>query len=251
VDFDPVKAKAEGRLPEGMDEATAALFPSEFEESALGLIPKGWKVGTLGEIVMARGGFAYKGDSFKDIGHPVVKIKNIVGDGTVNFSDAQCVDDDLASKTAKFSLKDGDVVIAMTGATIGKTGIIVTDGKNPYLNQRVAKFESKLKGQTYTWFVFVAFQYGFIFEQVVNAAQGSAQPNISTTGIESVRLVLPSNEDLLLTFNDIVTPLFLRWIDNQKQSQTLTTLRDTLLPRLISGQLRINQAQQIMGEVGA
>jgi type I restriction enzyme S subunit len=215
VDFDPVKAKAEGRLPEGMDEATAALFPSEFEESALGLIPKGWKV------------------------------------GTVNFSDAQCVDDDLASKTAKFSLKDGDVVIAMTGATIGKTGIIVTDGKNPYLNQRVAKFESKLKGQTYTWFVFVAFQYGFIFEQVVNAAQGSAQPNISTTGIESVRLVLPSNEDLLLTFNDIVTPLFLRWIDNQKQSQTLTTLRDTLLPRLISGQLRLNQAQQIMGEVGA
>jgi type I restriction enzyme S subunit len=50
VDFDPVKAKAEGRLPEGMDEATAALFPSEFEESALGLIPKGWRVGTLGDV---------------------------------------------------------------------------------------------------------------------------------------------------------------------------------------------------------
>jgi type I restriction enzyme S subunit len=51
VDFDPVKAKAEGRLPEGMDEATAALFPSEFEESALGLIPKGWRVGTLGDMM--------------------------------------------------------------------------------------------------------------------------------------------------------------------------------------------------------
>ena len=51
VDFDPVKAKAEGRLPEGMDEATAALFPSEFEESALGLIPKGWSNVSLKEVV--------------------------------------------------------------------------------------------------------------------------------------------------------------------------------------------------------
>ncbi|MCB1660385.1 MAG: restriction endonuclease subunit S, partial [Pseudomonadales bacterium] len=50
VDFDPVKVKAQGKQPEGMDEATAALFPSEFEESALGLIPKGWRVGTLGDV---------------------------------------------------------------------------------------------------------------------------------------------------------------------------------------------------------
>ncbi|WP_051284233.1 restriction endonuclease subunit S [Desulforegula conservatrix] len=249
VDFDPVRAKQEGREPEGMDADTAALFPDSFEESELGLIPKGWKVGTLGDISCVKGGFAYKSEVFCDAGSPVVKIKNIVGDGTVDLLDAQFIADEIANKTQKFGLKDGDIVIAMTGATIGKTGVIVTtEDQVPYLNQRVAKFDSNLQGFNNSWFIFVAFQNKFIFEQVVNAASGSAQPNISTNGIESVCLVIPDNNELMSIFNEYISVIFQGWIANQKQSKTLTQLRDTLLPRLISGQLRLPDAESMVEE---
>jgi type I restriction enzyme S subunit len=240
VDFDPVHAKQQDRAPEGMDETTAALFPDSFEESELGLVPKGWRVGTLADITSVKGGFAYKSEAFGEQGSPVIKIKNIVGDGTVNLLDTQYIALEMAEKTIKFALKDGDIVIAMTGATIGKTGVIVTNGDQvPYLNQRVAKFEPNLFGHNNNWFVYIAFQNSFIFDQVVNAASGSAQPNISASGIESVRLVIPSSHDLLSVFNEIASPLFSGWIANLKQAQTLANLRDTLLPRLISGQLRL------------
>jgi len=247
VDFDPVHAKQKGRAPEGMDEATAALFPDSFEESELGLVPRGWRAGTLADVTTVKGGFAYKSEAFGTEGLPVIKIKNIVGDGTVNLLDCQYISAEIAEKTKKFVLKDGDIVIAMTGATIGKTGVVVTvDNQMPYLNQRVAKLEANSSGHNNSWFVYVAFQNSFIFDQVVNAASGSAQPNISTNGIESVRLVLPSKSELLSTFNDIVSPLFNSWMANAKQAQTLATLRDTLLPRLISGQLRLTNMEGVV-----
>jgi type I restriction enzyme S subunit len=240
VDFDPVHAKQQGREPEGMDASTAALFPDSFEESELGLVPMGWRVGTLADVTTVKGGFAYKSEAFGLLGSPVVKIKNIVGDGTVDLLDAQFIAADMAEKTKRFALADGDIVIAMTGATIGKTGVVVTEENQiPYLNQRVAKFEPNSNGNQNSWFVFVAFQNSSIFDQVVNTASGSAQPNISTSGIESVRLVLPSNHELLKVFDNIAAQLFKGWIANQKQTKTLAILRDTLLPRLISGQLRL------------
>jgi type I restriction enzyme S subunit len=230
-----------------MDEQTAALFPDRFVESELGMVPLGWEVGTLGNVSTVKGGFAYKGESFCDKGFPVIKIKNIVGDGTVNLIDVQYVSSEIAEKTKRFALQDGDIVIAMTGATIGKTGIIVTNEFIPYLNQRVAKFEENSKGQNNKWFVFVAFQNLFISDQIVNSASGSAQPNISTTGIESVRLVIPKDTKLLSVYNELVSPLFNSWISNHKQTQTLATLRDTLLPRLISGQLRLPDVEEMVG----
>ncbi|MDO8767833.1 MAG: restriction endonuclease subunit S [Burkholderiaceae bacterium] len=240
VDFDPVHAKQQGREPEGMDASTAALFPDSFEESELGLVPMGWRVGTLADVTTVKGGFAYKSEAFGSVGSPVVKIKNIIGDGTVDLLDAQFIAADMAEKTKRFALVDGDIVIAMTGATIGKTGVVITEKNQiPYLNQRVAKFEPNSSGNQNSWFVFVAFQNSSIFDQVVNTASGSAQPNISTSGIESVRLVLPSSHELLKAFDNIAAQLFKGWIANQKQIQTLANLRDTLLPRLISGQLRL------------
>jgi type I restriction enzyme S subunit len=249
VDFDPVHAKKVGRTPEGMDEATANLFPDDFEESELGLVPKGWGVGKIGDVSTVKGGFAYKGESFSDEGLPVIKIKNIVGDGTVNLRDVQYINSELAEKTQKFALQDSDIVIAMTGATIGKTGVVVTYESKAYLNQRVAKFEDNSAGENNKWFVYVAFQNKLISDQVVNSASGSAQPNISTAGIESVRLIIPKETKLLSVFNELVSPLFNNWISNHKQAQTLANLRDTLLPRLISGQLQLSELKSNLNKV--
>ncbi len=243
VDFDPVHANA-GTQASSLPPEIQSLFPSTFVESSLGLVPEGWGVGTIGDLANVKGGFAFKGDSFCDSGVPVIKIKNIVGDGTVDIEGVQYVDIEQAEKSKKFLLDDGDILMAMTGATIGKTGIVVTDSQAPLLNQRVAKFEPKSQDLNNGWLIYTAFQNGFMADQILNAASGSAQANISTSGIESAKLMLPANPSILKAFEDIASTIFSGWIENHKQSKTLSILRDTLLPRLISGQVRLPDIEE-------
>ncbi len=242
VDFDPVHAKAEGRIPEGMDSATAALFPSTFTPDGL---PEGWGIGKVGDVAKAKGGYAFKSKDFTDAGNPVIKIKNITNDGKVVIEGSQCISDDIAAKADKFRLGDGDLVMAMTGATVGKSGLIVTTDSIPYLNQRVAKFESSKFGSKIAWFLFCLFKQEDIFSVLVGAAQGSAQPNISSSGIEAIKTVIPSDK-VISAYCEVVDHLFKLWIHNEKQKQTLAALRDTLLPKLISGELRVDTATETL-----
>ena len=247
VDFDPVKAKMNGEQPEGMDAATASLFPEKLVESELGLIPEGWDAGTVGSVTAAKGGYAFKSKQFVDEGNPVIKIKNITSAGTVTTSDCQCVDDDIAKTASRFKLSDGDLLMAMTGATVGKSGIYVSDGRDGYLNQRVARFESKVDSTQPCWFTYNLVNKDSIFEQIVGAAQGSAQPNISSKGIEQVKTVIPTF-DLISKYQELVAPLYAKWISNFRENSQLSELRDTLLPKLLSGEIELGQTEE-MAEV--
>jgi type I restriction enzyme, S subunit len=238
VDFEPVKAKMNGEQPEGMDAATASLFPEKLVESELGLIPEGWDAGTVGSVTAAKGGYAFKSKQFVDEGNPVIKIKNITSAGTVTTSDCQCVDDDIAKTASRFKLSDGDLLMAMTGATVGKSGIYVSDGRDGYLNQRVARFESKVDSTQPCWFTYNLVNKDSIFEQIVGAAQGSAQPNISSKGIEQVKTVIPTF-DLISKYQELVAPLYAKWISNFRENSQLSELRDTLLPKLLSGEIEL------------
>ncbi len=238
VDFDPVKAKMNGELPEGMDAATASLFPEKLVESELGLIPEGWEAGSVGSVTTAKGGYAFKSKQFIESGNPVIKIKNITSSGTVNTLDCQCVDDDVANTASRFKLSNGDLLMAMTGATVGKSGIYVSDGRDAYLNQRVARFESKVDSSAPCWFTYNLVTKDSIFEQIVGAAQGSAQPNISSKGIEQVKAVIPTR-DLISKYQELVSPLYAKWISNFKENSQLSELRDTLLPKLLSGEIEL------------
>jgi type I restriction enzyme S subunit len=255
VDFDPVidnalaagnpipdelAARAEVRrqaLANGTANRDAAeAFPDSFQETEeLGWVPEGWEAGTIGTIAKAIGGFAFKSNAFKERGFPVIKIKNIVGNGTVLIEGAQCIDLEDSNKALKFALEDGDLLMAMTGATVGKTGLVVNEIRNAYLNQRVAKLVGR-NHENLSPFLFCFFREQKNFDTIVSTAEGSAQPNISSSGIESVECPIPS-EDALILFVDSVNSNFEKWISNHKQSKTLTKLRDTLLPKLISGEL--------------
>ena len=221
--------------------ATAELFPSAMQESELGEIPEGWEAGSIGDVATARGGYAFKGSQFEEYGNPVVKIKNIVGDGTVKLTGTQCVDDAVAETAYRFQLNDGDLVMAMTGATVGKTGLVLTLGEKVLLNQRVAVFQSKYFGSKISWFLFCLFARKDIFDVVVGTAQGSAQPNISSSGIEAVPIVVPAYE-VLEQYLSVTDGLFKFWLENNRQSENLSSLRDTLLPKLLSGELSISAA---------
>ena len=266
VDFEPVKAKIQAKQncqdperaamcaisgksleeleqlnPETQQQlkTTAALFPDALVESELGEIPEGWCVGSIGDVAKAKGGYAFKGNSFVEEGNPVVKIKNITGDGRVDLTGAVCIDDEQAQGAERFKLNDGDLLMAMTGATVAKIGFVATAGKAVYLNQRVAKFESEKFGSKISWFLYCCFQRQSIFDSVVGAAQGSAQPNISSTGIESTKLVL-SSDDLIVAFCEHADSLFKKWLSNINENSMLEENRDILLPKLLSGELEIN-----------
>lgn len=246
IDFDPVKANKEGLPFDGLSPEIQALFPSEFEDSELGMIPKGWAAGCLGDFTKVQGGFAYKSKTFIEVGYPVVKIKNIIGDGTIKLADCQCIDDDLASATQKFKLSNGDVLMAMTGATVAKSGLFVSDGRTSYLNQRVARFKSSLDIET-NFFTYLNVNQPSVFNTIVKTAHGSAQPNISAKGIEQTSAVVPS-VDTISAFENIASNLFDKVISNNTQNVTLAKLRDRLLPKLISGQISVGEATQELAE---
>jgi type I restriction enzyme S subunit len=225
---------------------TASLFPERLVDSELGEIPEGWSVGCIGDIAKAKGGYAFKGSSFSSNGNPVVKIKNITGDGRVDINGAVCIDDDLANSSNRFKLCDGDLLMAMTGATVGKIGFVITEGKSVYLNQRVAKFESDRFGRKISQFLFCCFERESIFSLVVGAAHGSAQPNISSSGIESVSLILPVDE-LIGIFCDKTNFIFKEWINNLSGNSILEEIRDAVLPKLLSGELALTDKVENLG----
>lgn len=264
VDFDPVKAKIaakkHGNDPQlaammaisGKSEdeinqmpadkrkqlvETADLFPDEMMDSELGEIPKGWEIGKIGEVYTSKGGYAFKSDEFIEEGFPVVKIKNITNSGYVDLSDTQKVSFESTTNKDSFVLRNGDVIMAMTGATIGKVGIIANHtNKKCFLNQRVAKFYPVNKPDNLNWFIYLFFRREENTIAILSMAQGSAQPNISTTGIDNVRAIIPDSK-LLNRFNLIVDPLFKVWISNSIQSKKMSETRDILLPELLNGRL--------------
>ncbi|GEB72201.1 type I restriction enzyme, S subunit [Pseudoalteromonas carrageenovora] len=217
---------------------THAHFPNEFEHNEqLGWIPKGWENGTFKDIADGLSGYAFKGKDFSETGFAVLKIKNITTDRSVVIKDVNRVSPEVIDKLQRFLLNDGDIIMAMTGATVGKFGVLVSeDDEAYYLNQRVCKLTPKMeKGDP---FLFSALNQPGVEEGILSAAQGSAQPNISANGILSTNLLVPSKKTIEI-FNRLLEDIYERKITLRKECYKLTKLRDTLLPKLISGELQV------------
>ena len=220
-----------------------ALFPADLEETEMGWVPKGWKNGNLSDITKILSGFAFKSKDFGDDGKSVIKIKNITIAKTIDIDDTQKISEIIAKDANRFLLLDGDILMAMTGATVGKFGVLATkNNEEYYLNQRVAKFETEKKA-----YLYCVLNQESTDRFITNTAQGSAQPNISAKDILSTPLLIPSAE-LINTFNDFISHLFYRMIANTKANLTLTNLRDTLLPKVISGELSLEDLPDLVDQ---
>lgn len=148
-----------------------------------------WEEKRLGEICKLQGGYAFKSNSFKDEGIPIIRISNISNDN--NYLNLEnLVHYDEISNDENFTILKGDLLIAMSGATTGKTSISNYDGKC-YLNQRVGLFKSKTDKLNYSYLV--QFVYSPVFgSQLIQFLVAGAQPNISSKDIESVTIPFPS-----------------------------------------------------------
>ena len=243
------KIELNRRINENLEQQAQALFKSwfvdfepfkdgKFVNSELGMIPEGWRVGTIGDYCKIRSGFAFKSSWWTEKGVKIVKIKNISSSGILNMDDCSYVSKENVSKAKEFSLKPGDILIAMTGATIGKFCLVPALKEEMYVNQRVGKFFLGENPIMKIPFIHGLLKCENIISQIINKGQGSAQPNISGNDIETIPIIYPP-EDIISKYNELVSPYFSMIIENISACDFISQLRDTLLPRLMSGELAI------------
>ncbi len=244
VDFDPVHAKLEGRAPEGMDEATAALFPDGFEESELGLVPRGWRVEPLTEVFDFKEGPGIRNWQYtnSDQGTKFINIR-CIQDGDLSLATASRITDEEANgKYAHFHLQEWDVVVSTSG-TLGRSAIVRHQHLPLMLNTSVIRFRPirpKMDfGYCYQYLNSAEFLY-----KLESMASGSVQKNFGPMHIKQIYLVCPS-ERLIARYESITRPLFEKLVANRERIANVATLRDTLLPRLISGQLRLPEVESL------
>jgi len=207
-------------------------------DSELGEIPEGWRVGKSGNLILLQGGYAFKSKDFRKTGrNGIVKIKNIQNN-LVDINNTDFVADSvIGALDSKFRIESGNVLIAMTGAEVAKLGIVPKNNKSLWLNQRVGLFKEKVDfGIMFIYLLFSKPEYQKLLKD--KGTGSSAQPNISSTDIESIDIVMPTY-NILNRFGSIIQPCFVKIIENLNQIQTLIKTRDTLLPKLMSGEIRV------------
>lgn len=246
VDFDPVRAKMEGRAPEGMDEATAALFPDSFEESELGLVPKGWKVHRLGDVVDR----ITKGTTPTTLKRPFVasginfiKAESITDDGGFIPHKFAFIDSETHGLLRRSQLEAGDVLISIAG-TIGRIAVMSEDFVPANTNQAVALIrpvQDRFPSGLVSRFLQRSESQQLMGERVVQAVQA----NLSLGSLSDLKVILPPPEVLRLLYQTGMAEIDSSKLLNRRRVRTLTDLRDTLLPRLISGQLRLPEAEAL------
>jgi type I restriction enzyme, S subunit len=249
VDFDPVRAKQQGLAPAGMDEAAAALFPDSFEESALGLVPKGWECIDLAELTKRFGGSIQTGpfgsqlhaSDYVKSGVPVVMRKDIVNRRASTESVARIGTAD-ADRLSRHKLQAGDIVFSRRGdverhALITEREVGWLCGTGCLLLRSGPQWKSP-------GFLSMLLDASSARTWLVQHAVGATMPNLNTGILGSVPVVLPS-PPVLRAFEELVSVTEDQRSRNASMAETLATLRDTLLPRLISGQLRLPDAEAL------
>ncbi|MDO5414630.1 MAG: restriction endonuclease subunit S [Bacillota bacterium] len=201
-------------------------------------LPEGWELKKIGDIAHVKSGYAFKSEWWINEGVPVVKIKDIQGN-TIDFGDLSHVSEDHAEIAKQFYIVEGDLLIAMTGATIGKMALVPYSEKQMVVNQRVGKFFLGESPAEKVAFLYMTLQQNWVQELIVMiAGSNAAQPNISPFDIEKIKVVY--NEDMVDEYNRRSAPFIEEILQLRKQNQNLATQRDMLLPRLMSGKLEVN-----------
>ena len=244
VDFDPVRAKMEGRAPEGMDETTAALFPNGFEESELGLVPTGWRVGQvadLGDVICGKTPPTAQPENYgTDV--PFITIPDMHSLLVVTSTNRSLSHLGADTQKKKY-LPVGSICISC----IATPGLVVRVTVESQTNQQINSVVP-LNGWGKAFPLFLLRRIGDAVR--AGGSGGSVFHNLNKSDFEELKVLLTTTE-LAQKFDDIVEPQVSKIIENQLQARTLATLRDTLLPRLISGQLRLPEAEALLEEACA
>jgi len=192
---------------------------------------------TISQLITIQNGYAFKSKDFINDGiHQIIKIRNI-SNGIVDIVNPDYVSNDVIKDLqCNFKIESGDILIAMTGADIGKLGIVPNTNRFLWLNQRVGMLKEKFPNSKYMAYLQLKSEFGQ--DHINSTATGSAQPNISGTGIEECGFPNVSEKEITACSNQIGY-FYKKIIVNLGQIRTLEKLRETLLPKLMSGEVRV------------
>ncbi|MGU5542568.1 hypothetical protein, partial [Aeromonas hydrophila] len=236
VDFDPVHACARGEQPAGLAPEVAALFPDSFEESPLGLVPRGWSLSQLSE--------AYEINPTRKLKKgEMAPYLDMASVATSGHTVAGVADREMGSGT-KFI--NGDTLLARITPCLenGKTAFV------DFLSQEQTGWGStefvvlRPKAPLPAYHGYLLARHTAFREHAIQSMSGTSGRQRVQNDVLSRYLVTVPSEKVAMAFNDVISPLQQKITENHRQAQTLANLRDTLLPRLISGQLRLPDAEQ-------
>ncbi|MBN1210795.1 MAG: restriction endonuclease subunit S [Myxococcaceae bacterium] len=237
VDFDPVQAKAEGRHPAAMDPEAAALFPSKLVDSKLGRIPEGWGHQKVSDVVMGVFDGPHATPPEATHGPIFLGIKNLTGTA-IDLSEVRHISEsDWPQWTKRVEPRQGDIVFTYE-ATLGHFALI-PPRLRCCLGRRTALARPKSDCHfLFHWFVGESFQR-FLKTRI---HPGATVDRILLTDFPSYP-VLATPQALVDRFEALAAPIWSRIHANQSESRVLADLRDTLLPKLLSGEIRVNEAE--------
>ena len=219
IDFDPVRAKMDGRQPAGMDAETAALFPAEFEDSALGKIPKGWRVGKLEDLIVLQRGFDLPKTDRTPGKYPVLAASGASG------------------THSEYKVKGPGVTTGRSGV-LGRVFFVHEDFWPLNTSLWIKEFRSSRPIHAYHLLQDLNFE-------VFNA--GSAVPTLNRNHVHGLP-VIDAPLAVVEKFEEIA-PIFRQSKANEEQSNSITSIRDVLLPKLLSGEIRVQDAEKIVEAV--
>lgn len=197
--------------------------------------------GEINDYCDLKSGFAFKSSWWQESGIKVIKIKSIMN-GSLNLNDSSCVSKDKINIASNFLVQEGDIVIAMTGATLGKFAIVPKTEEYFLVNQRVGKFFLTDKPITKLPFLYCTLSQETVIKEIINRGQGSAQSNVSAKEILTTPCYIPPKE-VIDDFNILCLPYFEKILNLQYENLKLENLRDSLLPKLMSGKINVSDIE--------
>ena len=231
VDFDPVKAKMEGQKPVGMDTKTAALFPSAFQDSSLGKIPKGWRVSTIDENFNLTMGQSPPGSTYNEDSNGMPFYQ-----GRKDFGFRYPTRRVYCTAPKRFAEK-GDTLVSVR-APVGDVNMVEEECS---IGRGVAAIRHKTGNRSYTYYTMQSLQKVFSRYE----AEGTVFGSINKTDFQTLSHLRPPNE-IIQAFERLAYPLDQSIENNEKESRTIAQTRDTLLPKLLSGEIRVDDTAEIL-----
>jgi type I restriction enzyme S subunit len=231
VDFDPVRAKAEGRAPDGLTAEVGELFPRSFDASASELTPQGWERKSIYDVskVVYGAPFASKQFNTEQHGLPLIRIRDLKDECPGVYTD------EVHPKG--YMTQPGDIVVGMDG----EFRAYLWGGEPAWLNQRVCVFKPSNDVPA----AFVHLSIKPLLAAVEASETATTVIHLGKNDINRFRVLIPSAA-VLRAFAEIADPLYAKIVQSKQTIASLSSLRDTLLPRLISGRLRLPDAEELM-----
>lgn len=238
------KIELNNKINADLEEMAQAIFKNwfvdlepfkdgKFVDSELGMIPEGWKVGNIGDIVEFQNGFAFSSNDFSEYGeYKIITIKS-VQDGCLLSEGSSKISEYPTKMPAYCKLQSGDILLSLTG-NVGRCCLVTEP--HLLLNQRVAKIKAKESFDNS--FSYALFRLKETKELLISISRGTAQANLSPVEASKLPMVIPS-EDVRKKFSMFSDSIMDKIISIHIENSRLSLLRDTLLPRLMSGELEV------------